>query len=66
VNYGVLSIEEAGKLNKKILEAKKNGIKSGTMMSPPPKKKKVKVEQEPGGNADMTMGGPDRVGSKTL
>jgi len=65
VNYGVLSTEEAGKLNKKVLEAKKKGIKSSTM-TPPPKKKKIKVEQEPGGDADMAMGGPDRVGSKTL
>jgi hypothetical protein len=65
VNYGVLSKEEAERLNKRLLDAKKKGLKSG-IMSPPPKKKKVKVEEDVYGDADMGIGGPDRVGSKTL
>jgi len=65
VNYGVLSHSEAERMNKKVLDAKKKGIKSGAI-SPPPKKKKVKVEHDIGGDADMSTGGPEMVGSKIM
>lgn len=65
MNYGVLSREEAERINKRLLDAKKKGLKS-SITSPPTKKKKVKVEEDASGDADMKIDGPDRVGSKTL
>jgi hypothetical protein len=66
VNHGVLPEEEAGKIYKKVMNRKKN---KGVVLSPakPTKKRsKVKVESGVTVEADLQVGGAERVGSSTM
>eukprot|EP00545_Synedropsis_sp_CCMP1620_P001691 CAMPEP_0119007374 /NCGR_PEP_ID=MMETSP1176-20130426/2971_1 /TAXON_ID=265551 /ORGANISM="Synedropsis recta cf, Strain CCMP1620" /LENGTH=110 /DNA_ID=CAMNT_0006959505 /DNA_START=12 /DNA_END=344 /DNA_ORIENTATION=- len=67
VHYGVLPEDEAGRINKKVMDRKKN---RGVVLSPArkatKKRSKVKVEAAVSVESDFKVGGSEHVGSSTM
>uniref|UniRef100_A0A7S2WN31 Uncharacterized protein n=1 Tax=Eucampia antarctica TaxID=49252 RepID=A0A7S2WN31_9STRA len=69
LNYGVLHLDEAAKLYKKVLKRKGksfNVVPTSKKSTSPTKKRKPKILHDEGADIDMQVGGDQGIGTSAL